>query len=453
MMKKTYPDNISTFDLIANRLHSVVFVILGIFISINAAIANQVDELSAGEWFEVPSSQLRVLDPDILALSGYDRDFENIITAWSGGAYDSKRDRLIIWGGGHNNYPGNGIYTFDSNSLEWVQEKAPSSFAGWNPESRFKVFPSDGNPVSRHTYDYLEYLPPPIDRFFSAGGSALWQTSFLDFNSYLYDFDNKSWSVDVGVVPNPDTAAVSGYDLIEQKIWLHGSAGTLNFLSSYDAVSATWRAHGHSGIEPGGNNSIAVQWTGAVDPVRRKFVAIGNIGRTQNPLPPGAIYVWDINNEGYIRYRLKITTGDTEILETENPGFVYDPVSDKFIAWSGTTELPNEFDDKLDPEPYINPADLYILDMDTATWTRVSPSVNNSVIPTPATDQGTYGRFRYVPSKNVFVLVNSVDENVFFYKLTENPAETVPLPPGEISGSITNLEASDVIFINSFETP
>ncbi len=419
--------------------HMIAFFFIATLIGTNSVSANPVDELAPGEWLEVSDSKLRALDPDMLALSGYDRDFENIMTAWNGGAYDTKRDRLIIWGGGHNDYPGNGIYTFDSNSLEWVQEKAPSSFTGWYSEAKFKVFPSDGNPVSRHTYDYLEYLPPPIDRFFSAGGSALWRTSFLDPNSYLYDFDSKNWSVDVGVVPNADAAAISGYDPIEKKVWMHGSIGTANFLSSYDAVSATWKAHGQSGIEPGGNGSIALQWTGAVDPVRRKFVAIGNIGKTQNPMPPGAIYVWDINSEGFDSYQLKITSGDTEILETENPGFVYDPVSDKFVAWSGTTAEPNEFDDKLDPAPFIDPSSVYVLDMDTAVWTRISPSASNSVTPTAATDQGTYGRFRYVPSKNVFVLVNSVDENVFFYKLTENPTKTVPVSPGEMSGIVRVL--------------
>ncbi len=439
MMKETSRDIMGELGLVRNKFHSVAFVVIVGFIGIHSVSANQVDELSPGEWLEVPDSKLRALDPDVLELFGYDRDFENIITAWNGGAYDSKRDRLVIWGGGHNDYPGNGIYTFDSNSLNWLQEKAPSSFEGWNSESKFTTFPSDGNPVSRHTYDYLEYLPPPIDRFFSAGGGALWQTSFFDSNSYLYDFDSKSWSVSFAVVPNADVAAISGYDPIEKKVWLHGSIGTGNFLSSYDAVSATWKAHGQSGIEPGGNASIALQWTGAVDPVRRKFVAIGNIGRTQKPMPAGAIYVWDINNEGFDSYHLKITSGDTEILETENPGFVYDPVSDKFVAWSGTTAEADEFDGKLDPSPFIDPSSVYVLDMDTAVWTRISPSASNSVTPTAATAQGTYGRFRYVPSKNVFVLVNSVDENVFFYKLTENPTRTVPVSPGKISGTVNIL--------------
>ena len=37
--------------------------------------------------------------------------------------------------------------------------------------------------------------------------------------------------------------------------------------------------------------------------------------------------------------------------------------------------------------------------------------------PGPQTTLGTYGRWRYVPSKNVFIVVTSVDKNVFVYRL------------------------------------
>ena len=41
-----------------------------------------------------------------------------------------------------------------------------------------------------------------------------------------------------------------------------------------------------------------------------------------------------------------------------------------------------------------------------------------SAEPTSETSGGTYGRWRYVDAYNVFILVNSVDENVYFYKHT-----------------------------------
>ena len=35
----------------------------------------------------------------------------------------------------------------------------------------------------------------------------------------------------------------------------------------------------------------------------------------------------------------------------------------------------------------------------------------------PDAKNGTFGRFRYIPSKDRFILVNSVKQNVFIYRL------------------------------------
>ncbi len=427
---------------IASRLRFPVM--LCSLLACQSLLANAVDDLTPGHWLEIPNSKLRAVDPDIYGQSGkqalFDRNFMNIINSWNGGAYDTKRDRLIIWGGGHNDYPGNGIYTFDMNTLSWEMTRAPSTqslFTDWQDGDAVH---SDGSPVSRHTYDYLEYLPPPIDRFFSAGGGALWQGSFVDDNTYLFDFTSGQWEISQDDMPNPDVGSITGYDPIARKVWYHGGISTPNYLTAYDAMSRTWEIHGNATLEMYGNGFVSYLWTGAIDPVRRKFIAIGNVGNTPKPLPKGAVQVWDIDREGYSLFRLMITTGATEILEARNPGIVYDPASDRIIAWNGTTREVIPTDRRLDPEPYIDPADIYILDMDTAVWTRVSPAPGNTVTPTPATRNGTYGRFRYVPSKNVFVLVNSVDENVYVYRLSNKPAKTVPDTPAMPSAVVSTVQ-------------
>ncbi|MCF6264732.1 MAG: hypothetical protein L3J24_14255, partial [Xanthomonadales bacterium] len=50
----------------------------------------------------------------------------------------------------------------------------------------------------------------------------------------------------------------------------------------------------------------------------------------------------------------------------------------------------------------------------------------NSVSPSARQSFGTYGRFRYIPSKNAFVLVNHTNTNVFFYKLTSGGGNNTP---------------------------
>ena len=44
---------------------------------------------------------------------------QKIISAWSGFAWDSRRGDLIIYGGGHGNYPGNDVYRLHSSNLLW----------------------------------------------------------------------------------------------------------------------------------------------------------------------------------------------------------------------------------------------------------------------------------------------------------------------------------------------
>src|SRR6185436_1420746 len=63
-----------------------------------------------------------------------------------------------------------------------------------------------------------------------------------------------------------------------------------------------------------------------------------------------------------------------------------------------------------------------------------------------AAANGTFGRFRYVPSRNVFIVVNAIDANVFLYRYTAGagapadcqsgtaPPPVTPPPPGVDAG-------------------
>src|SRR5438876_2240675 len=85
------------------------------------AAAGPLEELPPGHWYEVPSSHLRDVAPEEGQFPGTwgVEGPPATMNDWSGGAYDSKRDRLIIWGGGHGGYAGNEIYVFDIGTLAW----------------------------------------------------------------------------------------------------------------------------------------------------------------------------------------------------------------------------------------------------------------------------------------------------------------------------------------------
>lgn len=50
----------------------------------------------------------------------------NVLTAWSGAAYDSKRERVLFHGGGHGDYAGNEVYALDVNTFRWSRLWGPS---------------------------------------------------------------------------------------------------------------------------------------------------------------------------------------------------------------------------------------------------------------------------------------------------------------------------------------
>jgi hypothetical protein len=329
------------------------------------------DELQPGEWTVIPFSLCRYEAADITGITTLERrngNFRGIMSAWSGGAFDTKRGRLIIWGGGHNSYAGNELYVFDVNTLKWSRLNEPNE----NP-NRCNDKNSDGTPVARHTYNQIEYLEYG-DRFFGLGGACDCQGGggCPGASTWLFDFETLKWSshsagsIDAGYGEN------CAYDPVSKKVYFHS-----NGVFSFDFDNKSWTKHNSEG---GG-----YYHTSTIDTKRRKMVVVGH----------GDAFSFDLTSPNLTKENLP----SGGVSDAGNPGLAYDPVADKVVGWKGGAEV-------------------YLLDMDTKQWSTKSPAATNRITPTDPNGNGTYGRFRYVPSRNAFILVNSVDEMVFFYRLT-----------------------------------
>lgn len=349
---------------------------LGVSVGATPAWAGPLEDLPPGTWLEAPDSHLA---PHMAPSTPDDwGGSASVMTAWCGGAYDTKRDRLIIWGGGHHDYAGNEIYVFDIATLAWSRLTDRSQDVGGDEASGY--YP-DGLPRSRHTYDYIQYVPS-IDRFCSFGGTGLFPSGQGGVaNVDCFDFDTLTWERKADTL-SASIGAVSSVDPTNGHAWLQGAGNGLP-LAEWDPQADTWTAHVK---EPSG--WFTYSHTADIDAKRQKLVAIGG----------GEVVVWDLTAPSSDPIRLQ-TSGATTIQEAGNPGVAYDPVSDRIVAWNGG-------------------ADVYTLDLDTAAWELHQPAADNTVMPTSAAANGTYGRFRYVPSKNVFVVVNAIDQDVYFYKLS-----------------------------------
>lgn len=95
----------------------------------------------------------------------------------------------------------------------------------------------------------------------------------------------------------------------------------------------------------------------------------------------------------------KTFDGPEGYAEGRRPGFVYDPASDRLVMWEG--------------------GPVYALHPETRQWKTFNPPGAPSLDGPKGkiTAGGTYGRFRYVPKYNAFVLVTGVSQDVSFYKM------------------------------------
>jgi hypothetical protein len=295
---------------------------------------------------------------------------EGVITSWSGGTFDTKRNRLIVWGGGHKAYGGNEFYGFDLDDLKWIRINNPSK-----PTDCVDMY-ADTTPVARHTYGHPVYIEH-LDRFFTAPGAAgfcqngSWGAQY----TWMFDFDNLKWTK-----MNPSGSASGGtggstYDPINNKVFVFGPSGLFVYdiaSNSYTKLSSQ-RFYGNP--------------MGVVDPKRKILVIINN-----NP-----VHVIDLTDPTF-RLTQQSTSGGGASITDGDGGLNYDPVADKIVAWDG--------------------GPVWVLDTDTWQWSQ------KASCPQAKAANGTFGRFRYSPKENAYVVANGIYNNVYIYKLTSGAGTT-----------------------------
>jgi len=354
--------------------------------------AGPIEALKPGEWYEVPNSHLQRCSerartaqfPDVR-----EDQFRFIMDAWCGGAFDTKRDRLLVGpGGGHASYSTNEVYYFDLNDLAWHRLTDPDANTGSCADDPSP--PPDVAPFAMHTYDGVEYLPG-VDRYVVVGGWCTPYTYSLDLSA-----PGSRWTVASKVVQQR-TGDVSAYD--PSTGCLYYGAGSSGDLARFDPLTGTWSTLAR------GMWSYLYRMTGVIDPKRHLFVMVGQ----RRPVS-GESGVRTVSL-GADRPALTIvdTTGDVFAESGKAPGTEYDPIVDRIVCWNGGP-------------------DVYALDLDTGAWTRHPPAAGSAADPGAPNPNGTYGRFRYSPNKNVFVLVNSTNTNVFLYRHAIKDASVATVP-------------------------
>jgi hypothetical protein len=381
----------------------------------NCSTQQNIVDLPPGHWCQVPNSHLRDVEkkphewPDwngnsSASYDSYQRNagVAGVIAKWSGGTFDTRRDRLLIFGGGHNGYGGNEIYAFSLQTLSWERLSDPTAF----PNRGGSTNP-DGTPISRHTYGGLAYVEQ-LDQLFALGGAPDSEsggcgtpgTWFFDLQARENDgvYSLSHW-VRRSSNGEPVTRCEDDAIYVPQHsrvLYQHGT--NPNGVAAYNVLSNSWSQVSSDGKIIGTtpvlieNRGIIVQFG---DNRVNGYVRWGNLG-------------------GNLSRSVVGTTGPDNMERAFNPGAAYDSASDLVIAWSGGTTV-------------------YGLDVDQNQWQSFAPASGNAVDPGPVNAEGgTFGRFAYSETLNVFVTVDHVDENVFLYRLAPgsgSPIDPAPEPP------------------------
>jgi len=409
-----------------------------------------------GSWVRVNLNEFRDVWPTLDQIPytpGYLRPAK-VIFAWGSMAWDSNRDQLIFWGGGHANYSGNEVYRFDTKSLLWQRASLPSDMVELLGDSQY--FAVDGPtkaPTSSHTYDNQEFLPL-VDRFLTFGGAKfngkqkfVLEDGVTLTGPYLWD-PSRAGPDMVGGTTGSQVNPQLHPDVIGGRMWddrdtirrrgigsTRPSGDFVNSTSAYhvadghDAVFITdspraggelyryvvndaanadkdrWELVGTDGVGYGN------QGAGAYDPVRHLYA------RTANTFAGWALVVWntaapDESNRSYV---VTAQSADPSFSISDLHGMDFDQRRGKFVLWDGGPDV-----------WYITPP----AGGGAGTWVAArAPVANPSSGPrqvdaslvayngklTP--QRGVLGKWKYAPDLDVFFGVVAPESgDVWVYK-------------------------------------
>jgi hypothetical protein len=337
---------------------------------------------SSGTWEELPGTSFRSLVPSGAGGSA-------VTTAWSGAAYDSRRQRLIVLGGGHGDSWWNGavaVYADGraSHLVAPASERIPPKLA--NP-----IDPNpDGLPTSRHTYAGLAYISH-LDAVWMVGGSGYSGSGGGLRTSWLLHLSETParWER-LPDAPGSVVTAMIDYDAKTKRGYFVARDGALH---SYDFTRATWMRVGAAQPSIAGPDPALMF---RIDSERRLGLLVG-------PRPgyaPGAVGVYrgapcnfirilklDSLSAGVERW---IFTGDTDLCQVQGPGLAKHP-DGLWYGWAGQNEV-------------------WTVDLDSKVMVKLPPGPL-PVPPGTTLNKGVYGRWAFDASRGAFFGIAHVDWN------------------------------------------
>jgi hypothetical protein len=355
---------------------------------------------AAGQWVTLPggslsaSGVLAAADAEIMA--DWTSAIVNTVgiylgSTWSPGIW------LMCCMTGHTD-SGNGHYAYGpigSGNEVWYQVRPPTSPAPSYPP----IADANGNPVARHTYDGVAFLPNQNAMFM---GGLFSYPNALECGQFLFDYcfpspngSGQPWTQLPTQSPNGDTLC-SVYDPFNDCVWCWNTSYNI---AQYFPSTRTWAGGSNGYLTYNEHNPCS-----ALD-TKRGIWAIW-LGASSNTGYSYALLFYDtytgtITNSVY----QPTTTGTGPPLD--DASILYDPNADCFVVSQGGQALWT-----LTP-PATNPYS------GGNAWTWASMSVGG-VTPSAWPVNGVYKRFNIVQGNGWYgyVYVAANNESTYFFRVS-----------------------------------
>lgn len=266
-------------------------------------------------WSQVPNTKLSaVCTADPSPSHATSSNCRTLVTAWGGAAVDTKRNRLILFGGGHSDYDGNELYAYDLSLKQILRLNEPTPLP--SGASGIGTY-ADGRPASRHTYGGMTYSEHN-DKMSVFGGSIpyngdmlreVWTLNFSNF----YSTPNsaapwKKLTNDIAAGVNYGGTPFSTYDPISKLVYLIDSGnGTYSLNTDTNEITVL-------------NNSSEFSdyhYTLVVDPINRYVYAFGYNNVKRMSIATGSNHKW-------VDILTTLGAACSGIASEASPGIAYD---------------------------------------------------------------------------------------------------------------------------------
>lgn len=358
------------------------------------------------------------------------------ITDQSSAAIDTKRNRMVIWGGGHLGYRGSEAY-----SVDLVTPSATSATCGttgapcrtssnvsaptmtrlndpaiWQSDCSDQA---DGSLQAEHTWGAFLYLPKN-DKFFMWLGGHYCGSGFgpwLDTRAWLMDPVTAVWTKKAdastlwggggGGYSAGAHCAVDPTTAHETVLCIADNKGFYR----YDVDANTWSEVLAYGTFPFSGGSVQTGPRLVVDPDRKLLFIIGSSAFA--PVSPDPhIYSLSLTDFSVGVDWTSAVTGCDDLMGYAYPSAVWDPSLHRIVGYVPRTVGSSAAANK-------------VIIFDPGTKTCVTqpftggPTAHDSILARngSTSEHGMYGRFGYVPGLGKYVVVNNPDEDAYTFTL------------------------------------